>query len=244
MKVLSTVILVICFLQTKAQLTVEELKTLELGQKFEAVQPILAEKFEENIAIFQGDKHDTYRMASPLTDSLWILKKDRPAFDVYGDSRITFQFANEVLIAVEIRFEFMATPADKEKFERTLTSLVSGFTNDRDFFVLENPAGQEFNIDAIVQQVKTNCDSKNENEAYRNQSAFMATAAWEVHKRVNNIPRHKLLTLQAYKTAITSMAYTGCVSVIELIVSNEAFFGLYNTINAARVQYEEIDLEE
>ena len=230
--------------ETKAQLSVEDIKLLELGQKFEDAMEAISGKFDDNVTVYQGETHDTYRIIAPQTDSSWITKKNRVLFDTYGDARITFQFAKEALIAVEIRFEFTAEEHQKESFEQTLRSIVSGFSRDGDFFALKNPPGQEFNINKIVQEVKTNCSSKTDNEAYQKQSAFMGTTAWEVHKRVNNIPRHKLVTLQVYKTAMTAFPYSGCVAVAELIVSNENFINLYNSLNAAKIQYEEMEIEE
>ncbi len=244
MRILCIVFFCTAIFQVRAQVTVADIKVLELGQKFEDAAEAIAEKFDNNVTLYQGDAHDTYRIVSPEADSAWITKKNRAIFDAYGGARITYQFAEEVLIAVEIRFEFTAEEEQKESFERTLRSIVSGFTGDKDFFALKNPPGQEFDIDKIVQEVMTNCSSKAENEAYQKQSVFMGTAAWEVHKRVNNIPRHKLVTLQAFKTAMTSYPYSGCVAVLELVVSNENFISLYNTINAAKIQYEEVELEE
>lgn len=231
----------LCFFQAKGQLTIEELKTLELGQPFDVTEPALFEKFSENISVYKGDRQNTYKIVAPYADSLWIYKKDGVTFDAYGEAKLSFQFANHVLIAVEVRFEFTAETRQKERFEQTLKALITGFTEDKDFFALQNPTGQEFKVDNIIQDIKSNCSTKEENEEYPKQSAFLGTAAWEIHKRVDNIPRHKLLTLQAYKTGITSYPYSGCIAVIELVVSNEAFFNLYNNVNAAKIKYEEIE---
>lgn len=232
------------FFQAKAQLTVADIKVLELGLTFEDAAEAIAEKFDNNITLYQGNAHDTYRIVAPEADSAFITKKNKAIFDAFGGARITYQFAQNVLIAVEIRFEFTAAEKQKESFEQTLRSIVAGFAAGKDFFALKNPPGQEFDIDKITQEVISNCSSKADNEAYQKQSGFMGTAAWEVHKRVNNIPRHKLVTLQAFKTAMTSYPYAGCVAVLELVVSNEHYINLYNTINTAKIQYEEIEWVE
>lgn len=231
--------LVFCVVGVQAQFTLDEIKSLELGQKFTDAEQIVRTKLGANISTFEGDTLDTYKIESPESDSIWIVKTEQPTFDVYGTCRYSFKFAKNVLIAVEIRFEFLANDEDKENFAQTLRSIDSNFSGDGDLHLLKT-AGEDLNIDKIINQVNNSCDTKEDNEAYLKQSAFMGMKAWEIHKRVNNVPRHKFLTLQVQKTVMNTPPYAGCVSVVEMTICNEEFIELYNMLNEMKIKYQAV----
>lgn len=232
------------FFEIKAQFTINEIQSMELGEKFADVEQLLNTKFGGNIESFEGNVQNLYKIESPVKDSSWILKKHLPYFDRLGDCQYVFKFVNDALVGVDIRFQFIAIDSKKENFEILLRSIDSLFSNEKGFFPLKSAAGSEaFNIDAMVNRVKTNCDAEAANGEYGKQSAVLGTKAWEVHKRVNNIPRHKLMTLQVYTAAMRSEAYSGCMAIVELTVSNEEFIGLYNKMSEMKIKYESLSDE-
>ncbi len=244
MRIILIAVFCACFCNATAQLTVADIKALELGQTFEDMAEPVAAQFNNNITFYEGNAHDAYRIVCPEADSSFITKKNRAIFDTYGGAKVTYQFAEGRLIAVEIRFEFTAEQEEKERFAHTLQSMVNDFAADADFIAWRNPQGEAFDTGKIIQEVKTGCDRAADNARYQEQKGMLGAAAWEVHKRVNNIPRHKWVTLQVFKTFATSYAYSGCVTVAELVVTNEHFINLYNTIQSVKIAYEEMDTAE
>lgn len=233
--------LAFCFLELRAQFTLDEMKSIELGKKFTDIERVISDRLG-NVSVFEGDTLNTFKIESPESDSVWLVKKARPTLDGYGNCRYSFKFAKDVLVGIDIRFEFLANEEDKEQFAQLLKQISSAFSDDQDFHPLKS-AGDELDIDKIMEEVNTNCDSNDDNAAYAKQVGFLGMKAWEVHKRVNNIPRHKFLTLQVQKTTIDTLPYTGCVAVIEVTITNEALIDLYNIISTMKIQYEQLSPE-
>lgn len=232
-----TLLVIFCLFTAKGQFTLEEIKVLELGQKFFDAKQILTDKFGNNISVHKGNAYDTYKIEAPKKDSLWVLKQDRSAFDIYGDCQYSFKFAKDVLIGVDIRFEFLATNEGKENFAKLLNEINANFSKDQDLHSI-NTSGENLDTEKIIADVNNRCDAKQVNEEYFKQSAMMGMKAWEIHKRVNDIPKNKFLSLQLYKSSMSSVPYSGCVAVIELTISNEAFIGLYNQVSGMKIKYE------
>lgn len=234
-----TLWVVFCLSNAKAQFTLDDIKSFELGQRFSEAQSFLGDKFGDNISVYKGNIEDIYKIELPKKDTLWVVKKNRPEFDGYGDCQYSFMFAKNILVGIDVRFEFLATEGGKENFAKLLEIINADFSEDKDFHLIST-SGEDLQIDKIINDVNNNCDVKEANETYFKQSAVLGTKAWEIHKRVDNVPRHKFLSLQVYKIAINSTPYTGCVAVIELTISNEAFIGLYNQVSGMKIQYKEL----
>lgn len=243
-KYLGLVVLFSCSLIANAQFSMEEVKTMELGKNFADIEDSIANRLLGNVSVFKGNLQSTYKIESPVTDSIWIIKKDRPVFDKYGDCKYTFKFANEVLIGIDIRFQFIALQSDREQFEELLRTMIADFTADKDFVPLKTTSGDaEMDLDKIITQIKTRCNSEAENENYSRKPTLLGSQAWELHKRVNNVPRHKLVTLQVHTAPMSGDYYSGCTAIVELSISNEQFINLYNQVSQTKIQYNLLDNE-
>lgn len=243
-KYLGLIVLFSVGISANAQFSLEEIKTMELGKKFADIEDSIADKLAGNVSVFKGNLQNTYKIESPVTDSIWIIKKDRPVFDKYGDCKYTFKFANEVLIGIDIRFQFIALQSDREQFEELLTTMLADFAADKDFVSLRTASGESaMDLNNIIAQIKTKCNSEAENENYSRKPTLLGSQAWELHKRVNNIPRHKLVTLQVHTAPLSGEYYSGCTAIVELSISNEQFINLYNQVGQTKIQYELLDNE-
>lgn len=226
-----------------AQLSMEDIKTLELGKSFDAVEEWLANQLGDNISSFKGNVEHVYKIESPVVDSVWVIKKHRPAFDSYGDCKYIFKFASEKLIGVDIRFQFIGLDSERDRFEALLKTMMNNFSADKDFMPLKTADEGAADLEKIVAHVRNSCPSEAENENFSRKPSLLLTRAWEVHKRVHNDPRHKLLTLQVHTAPVTGQYYSGCTAIVELSVSNEQFINIYNQISQSRIQYELLEDE-
>lgn len=55
-----TLWVVFCLSNAKAQFTLDDIKSFELGQRFSEAQSFLGDKFGDNISVYKGNIEDIY----------------------------------------------------------------------------------------------------------------------------------------------------------------------------------------
>lgn len=142
---IKTIILIFFFFhiqnQVFSQLKLNDFKSFPLGIYFNNYREIKS-YFEDKPTLMKGGIKDTYQV-----------NYENVPFDKYGSANYTFQFVNDILSNVEIKFAFTAQQINE--FENFITSLNNSISqNNKDFYKL---GISNFKMYDAIKYVKKEC---------------------------------------------------------------------------------------
>lgn len=166
-----------------SQLKIKDFKNFPLGIYFNNYREIKS-YFDGKPTLMKGELKDTYR-----------INYDNVAFDKYGSADYTFQFVNNILSNIEIKFLFMVNQISE--FENFITSLRNDLNRDSKSF--HKNSTSNLNINNTMNFVRKECKGElgpDIANKYRNQpQKDLGYDAWEIIGSSFNDQRFILLSL-------------------------------------------------
>ena len=143
--IIKSILLIFFFLSINnyafSQLKLKDFKNIPLRIYFNNYREIKS-YFDGKPTLMKGELKDTYQ-----------INYDNVAFDKYGSGNYTFQFVNNILSSVEIKFSFMANQINE--FENFITSLRNDINHENKGFYKNTESN--LNINNTINFIRKEC---------------------------------------------------------------------------------------
>ena len=203
-----------------AQLNMEQITSITLGQTFDVARPKIKAMFSQKPSITKADFFGAYR-----------IEYENVPFNYYGDANYTFQFAKDTLVAIQINFPFRAS--DTSKFRRLYNTLLADLNNDNSKRLLKEYS--DLNPKKIFPYVVSNCvtNTEKDDKSYKPiNKKFLGQSFWAIDNSYSG--KFIRIIVQLYESHSSKMEngktsrYDGCIVEATIEITSERYQDLKN----------------